>query len=1177
LAGAFILAIGAIALFLAWLFGTQGGLQWALDLARKESGGAFVVEGASGTLAGGMALERVQITGPTGIDARRLSARLHLAALLGARVVIEPLRIDALEVALHPTRPGGTAPPALPFGLGIGDAAIGTLGVTSGGTRYELRDLRIASFSLGAGPGTPISAEAAFGVALPPGPLGVKLSLAGNLAHLQMHAGLQLAAALADVRAVLATSPAARFESLQAKATGIDLARFDAGWPHTQLELSLAGQGNAQRLSGEVSAANALSGPIDRERVPIARVAGRFVVEELESVGFEHARIELPGGGLLEGNASASAAGIEGELQATRLDLRALYSTLRATRLSGPVELRLARDVQTLRGTLSEAGLSVSAEAVRRGNVVDVRALRATAQGGGEVSGAGRLRLGDPLGVDARLALHEFNPAAFGDYPEGAISGSLAASGELGSQRALDLTWTFAESTLLGEPFASRGQARVIGQRLAQGDAEATLGSTRATARGGFGRAEDELTWSVTAPKLEERMAQISGRLQANGTLSGTWSEPRAAITARFDSVVLPHGVKLERATADIAGTPGRHEGRFTARVEESDVLAVLRGGLDAERRWSGEILSLDASGKLSLALREPVPLKVSRGRLELGRVRAAARGGSIVVNELTWSAARFSTSGELSGLPTQWLVDAGALGDKLRSTLTVDGQWSVTAAPDLDGTLRLRRAGGDLVVLGERPLELGLQSVVLDARFTNAGVGARLDVASRLATAALGAQLGRVKEGGALGLGPDSPLLVQGQLELANARLIAQPLVPDARIDGRVGVDLEASGTLGKPVFAGAVRGDALLFELPLYGVYLEKGELRARIAEERLTVERFSIEGGAGSFTASGSLPLRLAEGDAKLTWQAHSFGLLERPDMRLIASGQGEAGFDGKRLSLSGELRADRGHVDIERERIPKLGDDVVVQGVRPRVPGDKAPLPIALNIDFDLGPNLTVQGQGLDGKLTGRVNLSTTKDGELRAYGRVETVYATYYAYGQNLVVDPGVLIFDGPLDNPAVQITAWRRKQAVEAGVQFSGTLRALRVQLVSQPPVSESEALSWLVLGRGPADVTKADLGLLQAAAGALLARGDSMPLDRRIARSFGLDEISFRGSGEAQDRALAFGKRLSDRVYVSYEQGLGVVASNLVKIDYSLSRRWSLRAETGTASGGGIFYRFSW
>jgi translocation and assembly module TamB len=401
--------------------------------------------------------------------------------------------------------------------------------------------------------------------------------------------------------------------------------------------------------------------------------------------------------------------------------------------------------------------------------------------------------------------------------------------------------------------------------------------------------------------------------------------------------------------------------------------------------------------------------------------------------------------------------------------------------------------------------------------------------------------------------------------------------VLSDARVDGRVSADLQGSGTLGAPVISGTLRGDALTFDYPPYGVYLKNGELRARIEGDALRVERFTIQAGEGQFSATGTLPLRLAEGNAKLTWQARNFGLLERPDMRLVVSGEGEAGFDGKRLSLSGELRADRGHLEIESERIPKLGNDVVVAGQTRPAQKQKAPLPINLNIDLDLGSNLTVHAQGLEGKLGGRINLATSKDGELRAYGRLETINATFFAYGQKLQVDPGVLIFDGPLDNPALQITAWRRNQAVEAGVQVSGTVRAPLVQIVSQPPVSEGERLSWLVLGRAPTDATKADLGLLQAAAGALLARGDSMPLDRRIARSFGLDEVSFRGSGEVQDRVLAFGKRLSDKLYVSYEQGLGTVASNLVKLDYSLSRRWSLRAETGTSSGWGLFYRFSW
>jgi len=642
-------------------------------------------------------------------------------------------------------------------------------------------------------------------------------------------------------------------------------------------------------------------------------------------------------------------------------------------------------------------------------------------------------------------------------------------------------------------------------------------------------------------------------------------------IAAQFEALELPHGFQAARATANVAGSLARHDGRFTVRTKDTEagteMEARLRGGF-AAGTWAGEIVSLEGRGKVLVSLRAAAPLRVSRQRVELGRFEASLGEGRLLVRELAWSKERIASSGEFAGLPAQWLVAAAGLSERLRATLLVDGQWSITAAPGLDGMLRLRGASGDIVVLDERPIELGLQSVALDARFTNAGVGARLDILSRYATAALAGQLGRDPGAGVLGLGRNSALLMQGQLELAHARLLAQPVLTGARFDGRVSADLEGGGTLGAPVFSGTVRGDALTFDYPPFGVYLKNGELRARIEGDTLRVERFSIQAGDGRFSATGTLPLRLAEGNAKLTWEARNFGLLERPDLRLVASGEGEAGFDGKRLSLSGELRADRGHLEIEGDRIPKLGDDVVVAGQTRPAPKQKAPLPIHLNIDLDLGSNLTVHAKGLEG---------TSKEGELRAYGRLQTINATFFAYGQRLQVDPGVLIFDGPLDNPTLQITAWRRNQAVEAGVQVSGTVLAPRVQIVSQPQVSEGERLSWLVLGRAPTDATKADLGLLQAAAGALLARGNSMPLDRRIAQSFGLDEVSFRGTGELQDRVLAFGKRLSDKLYVSYEQGLGTVASNLVKLDYSLSRRWSLRAETGTSSGWGLFYRFSW
>lgn len=228
-------------------------------------------------------------------------------------------------------------------------------------------------------------------------------------------------------------------------------------------------------------------------------------------------------------------------------------------------------------------------------------------------------------------------------------------------------------------------------------------------------------------------------------------------------------------------------------------------------------------------------------------------------------------------------------------------------------------------------------------------------------------------------------------------------------------------------------------------------------------------------------------------------------------------------------------------------------------------------------LELGKDLRVRAQGLSGKITGALQLTTSDEGELRAQGRLETVDATYRAYGQELVVDPGVLIFDGPIRNPTVDLTAWRRNQAVEAGVQVVGTVQAPRVNLVSDPVVPQGERLSWLVLGRAPGDAQGADLALLQAATGAVLGRGDSVPITQKIAGALGFDELAIRGSKEIASNVVALGKRLSDKFYITYEHGLGAAAESLVKLDYLLTRRISLRAETGSTSGFGILYRLSW
>jgi translocation and assembly module TamB len=176
-----------------------------------------------------------------------------------------------------------------------------------------------------------------------------------------------------------------------------------------------------------------------------------------------------------------------------------------------------------------------------------------------------------------------------------------------------------------------------------------------------------------------------------------------------------------------------------------------------------------------------------------------------------------------------------------------------------------------------------------------------------------------------------------------------------------------------------------------------------------------------------------------------------------------------------------------------------------------------------------------------------------------------------------VIEHGVLRFNGPIDNPALDILAMRRGQQVEAGVAVLGTALSPRVTLVSEPPVSEAEKLSWLVLGHGLEASGEGDLGKLQSAAGALLSQGATAGVESQIARVFGLDQFSLGSTQQdgLEQRIVTLGKQISSRLYVSIEQGLQT-ASSVLHMRYALSSKLTLEAEAGTRSALSLFYNIS-
>jgi len=1103
-----LLAVGGA----LWLLGTESGLRWALGFAPP----GLELEEPRGTLIGTISFGRVAFQGS---EARKVSFDLNLLALLADTISVEFLRIETLALKRPQSPSQGEL--SMPFRIRVADAQVKSV-VFEG---YEIHDLA-AEYS-------------------------------GSASGHEVQAAFSGAGARARLKAVFREAI-----SLEGEVQGLNLAVIDPAAPQTALHVSIQGKGSATAFAGRLSVSNPQPGPIDRERVPVARVEAVFSTD-MKSVAFQSLRADLPPAGSIAGKGSVSLEGAKLDIRVADLDLRSIYSSLRATRLSGTLDLDIAAERQRVKGTLAQDDMSLAADAERRGDEVEIRALRARA-GESEAAGSGRVHLGEPLRFAADLRLARFDPARFGDYPQGSINGTLKASGDLGGRGSA--RWEIADSRLFGEAFASAGTADLVKERIARADAWATLGANRAAAKGSFGGPRDELAWTLHIPELAALAGDFAGEIRARGTARGGWKHPVATVRAEASRLRLTEALTFERASVNASGGLERHEGEITAGNNDLDLKAKLRGGWIRDA-WRGEIVSLGNAGVYAFELKTPAALEAGAKRVALGAFQAELAGARASVESLRWENRRLTSSGRITGLAVQWIAALLDV-DKVAGDLALDGEWDLAATPKLNGRVAVRRAGGDLAY-GDTAF--GLSQASLQARFTEDAPAVNAQIVTRFGSARA--------EGTAAGLTPDSALRATAEIEAAELRQLTEPLWTNARISGRVTASLKIAGTLAAPEVSGALRGDALGVEAPPWGIAYHDGRVRAELEANRLRVAEARIAAGDGELTASGTLALG-GNGAAMLEWEAKQFRALGRPDRRLVATGKGVARFDGKRFGIAGELRADSGHFEIGSASLPQLDDDVEVQGTpsgEVRVARKQGPLPLDLDLKLDLGSRLTLRAYGYNGGVAGQVRVYTGPAGELLAQGRVEAVRATFYAYGQELEVDPGVLVFGGPLANPGLEISAWRRRQQVEAGLRLTGTVQAPRVELISNPPVSESEKLSWLVLGRAPAQASGADLALLQAAGGALFGRGGEVPLQRRFAARLGFDELTVRSSSDLAGNVVALGKRYSDNVYLSFEQGISTTTEYLVKLDYALTQRISLRGQTGTTSGVGFFYRYSW
>lgn len=799
---------------------------------------------------------------------------------------------------------------------------------------------------------------------------------------------------------------------------------------------------------------------------------------------------------------------------------------------------------------------------------------------GGWLQAAVGIDWSEALAIELEGRLQEVDPGfLLPDWP-GRLQGRVQAR----AQRQADGHWqgTFDLPALRGQLRQRPLQAEAHWQGAwpgGEGQLDLRLGASRVQAKARLG---DSPEWSLRALplQLDDLWPEAGGRLRGEASqrpdglrvdLTGEnlrWAEAtlaqlhlRGHLPAGTEGELQLQGTGLAAPGLMDAGLSLRYRGDRNRGALAASLHAPEGPQLQLESRILGDrgelqSLLLQLPRSPNWALRAPATWQLQDGQLQLPSACLLADGGGEACLSLAPQRLRLELAALPLALLQPWLPEEPAL----------------TARGEVGGWVEASRRGGPWQ--GEAQLRSGQgvlhlaeppQRALLAYRDWQAEV--RFDAGGlRLRSQAQLDREGRLHAELALPWDSDAPW--QGRLELAvNALDWLELLSPDiAAPRGRLQGELQLAGSRAAPQFGGQLALVEAALELPALGLQLQDGRLQMLAeADGRLRLAG-GLQSGDGRLRIDGHWPASEL-GGLQLQLTGQRVRLADTPELQLTADPDLDLQLHGDRLRLRGSLDVGEARIDLERlDGAVAASPDVIVRG------DDAADAGPAWRRDLDLrlrlGDAVRLRGFGLDGHLRGELRLREGDGRPPRGSGRLE-VSGHYRAYGQSLEIARGQLRYaDGPLDDPALDLRVQRKVNEVEVGLEVRGRASSPRSRLVASPPMDNSEALAWLLLGRPLAGTSRAQAEQLGSAAQALNAGGSL--LARSIGARLGLDEAGVEESRSLGGSVLQVGKYLTPRLFIGYGVSL-IGAGQVVTLKYALPRGFALTIESGRENSASV------
>lgn len=464
-------------------------------------------------------------------------------------------------------------------------------------------------------------------------------------------------------------------------------------------------------------------------------------------------------------------------------------------------------------------------------------------------------------------------------------------------------------------------------------------------------------------------------------------------------------------------------------------------------------------------------------------------------------------------------------------------------------------------------PLRFAYESLTLQSSLENEVLQA--DVTLTSDTLGSGAASARID------LRADEPSL-QGQANLKGLNLaILQPLLAQVtELSGALNADVRLDGALNAP----NIRGQVEVANVQAQATSLPVGidDLDARLV---FTGDHGELAGklksGKGRAALSGAFTRADAGWRGSLRLNGNRIPFYQPPDMRFQMQPDLLLTFDGSSMVLDGNVLMNEGFVVIKP--LPPgavdVSADVEFVDERRTKLASTSDIKLAMNVLASIEPSLRIRGFGAEVRPKGAVRITLDNTGVLIGRGTIDIEEGRYTGYGQRLTIRKGQVIFNGPLNQPYVNLEAVRVVDTVVAGIRVTGPASEPVATLFSEPSLPDSQILHYIITGKAPGTGTEADNTAVRSALLSLGLMG-SQPLARDIASKVGIDDLQMGTTGSGDATAVTVSGYVNARTYLSY--GMSVFEPvNTFTVRYRLRENLFLEAVSSIESALDLLYSF--